>query len=82
MIHRTRAANDEVIVPAQGDAHDQPYRFGKPLTYLSEHERPSRAGKQSIDGHRVTIHSNAAGAAEPQRPQGCYTPRCRAGSRQ
>jgi hypothetical protein len=28
-----------VIEPATGDPHDRPYRFGKPLSYLSERQQ-------------------------------------------
>jgi hypothetical protein len=28
-----------IIEPAQGDQHDRPYRFGKPLSYLSERQQ-------------------------------------------
>ena len=28
-----------IIEPAADDRHDQPYRFGKPLSYLSERQQ-------------------------------------------
>jgi hypothetical protein len=28
-----------IIEPAPGDQHDRPYRFGKPLSYLSERQQ-------------------------------------------
>jgi len=36
---RDGSASTAPIVPAEGDVHDCAYRFGKPLNYLSEHER-------------------------------------------
>ena len=32
-------ATVHTLEPATGDRHDLPYRFGKPLTYLSERQQ-------------------------------------------
>ena len=52
---------DLVIVPAAGDLYDRAYRFGKPLTYLSDRQHVRVVILRSrVQEARATRYASAA----------------------